>query len=246
MSTLFLNKIIWGQRYEGQGRFYFNGVDVGRGHHWNFISKALKSSRRSVCVSNLGQIGKVWFAHSLDENNYVMPASFGDTNDGHYNHFLNYMHWEMGLDKKLFRCPSMSNDGVFDPAGHNPGGTNSFTEASYIMNIIQPGKWSGASVSNASKAQGWCNGSENPIHLSQVANFSGKLLIMDTMEKISNSHSGVNRFDRSDFGIIKDKPTGSARWVGTHHSNYFNAVFGDGHVEKMSHSSSGQWAVNEE
>lgn len=210
------------------------------------VSKALKISRRTVCVSNLGQIGKSWVEYSLDENNCAMPASFGSTNDGYYNHFLNYMYWEMGLDKNIFLCPSMSNDGVFDPDGHKPGGTNSFKKASYIMNIIQSGQWSGASVSNASKAQGWCNKAENPIILSEVVSFSGKLLIMDAKEKINNSHSGVNRYDRSDFGIVKDKPTGSARWVGLHHSNYFNAVFGDGHVEKMSHSSAEQWAVNEE
>ena len=113
------------------------------------------------------------------------------------------------------------------------------------MNIIQANKWSGVSVDNASTAQGWCNGSDNPIKLSQVTSFSGKLLIMDAKEYISNSHSGVNRFDRSDFGIIKDKPTGSARWVGTHHDGKFNASFGDGHVESMVSSTSKQWAVNE-
>ena len=55
------------------------------------VSRARSKIYSSVCSSNLKRIGQGVVVYSNDFNGYSMPASFGDTSDGGYNHFINYM-----------------------------------------------------------------------------------------------------------------------------------------------------------
>jgi len=208
------------------------------------ISKARGKIYSSVCTSNLKAIGHGMAIYSNDFDDYSMPASFGDTQDGAYNHFINYMIACDGYVEGSFQCPGMDEDDMFDPAGHDPATGNIYTKASYIMNIIKPGNWGGSGLSGTGNLFGWGTSSTNPIKITYVKSPSSKIHIMDVMPGISNSHSGVNNFQRSDHGIISDPPTGLKRWVGLQHDGLYNTVFGDGHAGKIGRSRSEDWAVN--
>ena len=208
------------------------------------MSRARNKIYSSVCSSNLKNIGRAANIYTNDYDGFSMPASFGNTSDGGMNHFINYLHSVDSYPESLFKCPLMDEDDMFDPAGHDPEIGNVVTEASYIMNIIKPGNWSGSGLGSTANIHGWGLDSVTPIRVGSVRNPSGKLQIMDVMEGISNSHSGVNSFQRSDHGIISDPPTGLKRWVGVLHDGSYNAVFGDGHVSRIGLSQAIDWAVN--
>lgn len=197
----------------------------------------------SVCTSNLKSVGRGAVMYENDYDGFAMPASFGDTDDGHYNHFINYMIAVQGFPENIFQCPLMEEEDMFDPAGHDPEVGNIYREASYIMNIIKPGNWAGSGLSGSS-LHGWAIDSVTPIRTGLVSDPSSKLHIMDVIEGISNSHSGVNYFQRSDHGLISDPPTGMKRWVGVLHDNSYNSVYGDGHVSRVGFSNAINWAVN--
>ena len=206
------------------------------------ISKARSKAHTYSCIVNLRSIGQSITTYSIDFNDSMIPANFGDTSDGGYGHFINYMISVLDVPESIFRCQGMSQDSMFDPAGHDPLTGNIHKKASYIMNIVKEGAWGGAPVPGG--AHGWGYDSKTPIQLGIVSNPAEKIQILDAMAGISNSHSGVNNFQRSDHGLVNDPPTGMVRWVGNHHLFRFNAVFGDGHAETLSRSSCFDWAVN--
>ena len=208
------------------------------------VFAGVRESARSVsCKSNLYNLGLAAQMYSV-EYKYVMPASFGETNDGFLNHFINYIISTNAFPGQAFQCPSMSKASMFDPDGHDPTVGNLYRQASYIMNIVGEGQWSGASISGKSTAHGWGYDSLTPIRALTVLSPSSKIHIMDVAPNIANTHSGVNRFSRTDHGEYKETPTGNARWVGMFHKEGFNAVYGDGHVEWQTKTEDIDWAVN--
>ncbi|MCM8534947.1 MAG: prepilin-type N-terminal cleavage/methylation domain-containing protein [Lentisphaeraceae bacterium] len=209
------------------------------------VGKAISVTREASCKSQLKQIGYAVAIYHTDENDYTLPASFGETDDGHVNHFINYMISRMDLSENLFKCPSMRPDEMFDPDGHDPLTGNIYTEASYIMNIIKPGNWTGADgISQRNTAHGWGESSTQAMPLGLVTKPSEKLHIMDVIPNIANTHSGVNYFSRTDHGTVNSPPTGHSRWAGVLHRGTFNSVFGDGHVKLVRFSKALEWAVN--
>ena len=207
------------------------------------VTQAYMKSKGAVCKSNLRQMGNYWKLYCNDQDHYVMPASFGETNEGFVNHWINEM-IRRKAHPLIFRCPVMSEEDMFDPKGHDPQTGNIYNQASYIMNIIKTNSWNGG-VNDPDKAQGWCNSATQPIRISKVTEPAEKLLIMDVIGGIDDSHSGVNHMNRSDRGVLNNPPVGTSRWVGNHHSSGFNSVFGDGHVEWLTFTQPQDWAVNE-
>ena len=207
------------------------------------LGEAREKARSALCKNNLKNIGIAAQSYSF-EYGYVMPASFGETDDGYYNHFINYIISTQDFPGESFQCPSMKRSSMFDPDGHDPLVGNVNKQASYIMNIVGNGKWSGADIDGKGTANGWGLNSVTPISLSEVVSPSSKIHIMDAAENIANTHSGVNKFARTDHGVYKEKPTGDARWVGIFHSGGFNAVYGDGHVVWQTKTKDTAWAVN--
>ena len=208
------------------------------------VSRARTKVYSAVCTNNLKNIGRGAVMYNNDYNDYSMPASFGDTSDGHYNHFINYMISVQDYSPDIFQCPLMKKEDMFDPAGHDPAVGNVNRHASYIMNIIKPGNWAGSGLSGTSSLYGWGIDSVIPIHIGTVTDPSTKLYVMDVIGGISNSHSGVNYFRRSDHGMVSDPPTGMKRWVGVEHDSSYNSVYGDGHVSRVGFSNAVNWAVN--
>ena len=199
---------------------------------------------QTICINNLKHIGYGMKMYTSVENDFSMPASFGETDDGHVNHFINHMISRMDFPEKAFQCPSLSQDQMFDPDGHDPQTGNIYTEAAYIMNIIQPGNWAGATISGKGSAHGWGYDSVTPVPIGRVTRPSDKLHVLDVISGIANTHSGINYFSRTDYGQVNTPPTGHSRWVGLQHSYGYNALFGDGHVKKQKRSTHINWAVN--
>ena len=208
------------------------------------LAGARRQAEQKKCMVNLRSIGQTASLYSVDYDNYTIPANFGDTSNGSYGHFINYMISEMDCSHSIFKCPSMNEESMFDPAGHDPRSTNLYKTASYIMNIIHPGQWDGASIPEIAGAHGWGIDSTTPVNNGIVTYPAEKLFVMDAISGISNSHSGVNTFQRTDHGFLSSPPIGMVRWVGAHHNYRFNAVFGDGHSENIFVSDHVSWAVN--
>lgn len=208
------------------------------------IVKSRNKIYQTVCINNLRNIGVAINSYSSENNDFSMPASFGETDDGYLNHFINYMISRMEMQEKSFQCPSLSADQMFDPDGHDPAVGNIYTEAAYIMNIIKPGNWTGANISGKGTAHGWGYDSVTPIPYGLITRPSEKFHVMDVISDIYNTHSGINYFSRTDHGQVNSPPTGFSRWVGLQHNFGYNVLFGDGHVENQKHSDHVGWAVN--
>jgi prepilin-type N-terminal cleavage/methylation domain-containing protein/prepilin-type processing-associated H-X9-DG protein len=208
------------------------------------LGKARAKLRTAQCSGNLRGIGQGMAIYHTDQNELTMPASFGETDEGYVNHFINYMISRMDFPESTFQCPSMDEEAMFDPDGHDPSTGNIYTKASYIMNIIKMGNWNGADIPSRNSAHGWGLDSVTPIALGRITNPSSKIHIVDVVPNIANSHSGINYFDRSDHGQANFPPTGFSRWVGNSHQNGYNALFGDGHIKPQKFSTGLDWAVN--
>ena len=206
------------------------------------FSKAKQKFNSAGCKGNLKQLAHGMTIYTADYNEYMMPASFGETDEGHVNHFINYMISYQHYSESNFQCPEMNDDEMFDPDGHDPATGNIYKQASYIMNIIKPNNWGGSGID--SEAHGWGLDSVTPVRLTEADVPSDKMHLTDAIKNISNSHSGVNAFSRSDHGSLNDPPVGMSRWVGNHHFSGYNALFADGHVEEKDRSEAGDWAVN--
>ncbi len=205
------------------------------------VLRAREKARQVHCANNLRQIGIASYSYSDEYGQYVMPGKFEDTeNDKNYNHWINYMYAELLPDKDVFLCPSLGDDDHFNPSG----GDNTIVQASYIRNIIEPGKWDGAAIStDPDKSWGWGT-TTKPIRIQQVQNPADKVNIMDIAGGgMAATVSGIRRFDGTDHGPINDKPLSGFRRVGYHHRLGFNVLMGDGHIEHMVRSRPDQWVV---
>ena len=202
------------------------------------LAKAIGNSRQSSCKNNLKQIGMAAYIYIQDYNEFTMPGKFANT--GNYNHWANYV-FEQFPNKKLFICPSAGEEDYFNPSG----GSGDIKEASYIMNLMpdESSAWSGFAIDHENQ-RGWGT-LDDPLHDGKVVSPLNSLYIMDVAQGgIHYNHSGVNKYGRTDHGLISVPPTGNVRWVGYHHFGEFNALFGDQHVELLYESTVEQWIVN--
>lgn len=209
------------------------------------LSKAREKARASNCKSNLKQVGIATYEYQDNFDGITMPGDFGT---GNWNHWANYLYFEEDLPEKVLQCPSLTGEDFFNPAGMG----SELDEAGYIMNLMARGTaasvtWSGLDLSgfSANRFQGWGNASDNFfVHDSNVVDPVSTLFIMDVAEGgISSAHEGVNRYARTDHGVTATPPTGEVRWVGYHHSEMFNSLFGDMHVEGVRESNGENWVV---
>ena len=140
----------------------------------------------------------------------------------------------------------MHPDMCFDPDGRSPSHGNTLTKASYIMNIIKPGQWSGADIPwQKSRCSGFGKDSQTPLKLSQLRDPSSTIYITCAAEGIYNTHSGINSFAKTDHGKLKIPAIGNVRWVGSHHYNQsFNALFFDGSVRTLFRSEDFHWVAS--
>lgn len=209
------------------------------------VQKSISQGKKRFCSSNLRQLSIASSLYSSGNDQYALPANFGSTTLGGYDHWLNYLLANNQATAESIQCPEMSTGDFFDPAGHDPSTGNIYKEASYIMNIIAPNNWNNALIkSSPAKTFGWGKNSTTPIKLQTAIQPSEKLYLLDAAKNLNGNHSGVNQFARTDYGIPRKSPTGSARWVGYYHRNGFNAVFGDGHIIRLLKSQPQQWAVS--
>ena len=199
-----------------------------------------EDAQQRLCAHQLRQIGVAAFLYMNDFDGRVMPAKFSTDS---YNHWINYLYAQQFNKRDIFSCPSMRTADHFNPAG----GDNEITEASYIMNIIEPTTraWEGAAISSEPRrSMGWGNSRES-INISQVKRPSQTIYIMDVAGGgIHANHSGIRRFSQSDHGKIIRPPRGDqVRRVGYHHRGKFNALMGDGRVKLIEKSDPDQWVA---
>ncbi len=215
------------------------------------VNKALGKARAIACMSNIRQIGLAAAGYVDEYNGYTMPGDFGSTTTYAYNHWINYLvEAQVIRDHDVFRCQSLRTAECFNPSG----GENVITEASYIMNLMPRGSaasaaWSGAGLPPGGVMQGWgrISATERLVKASDIRQPEMALHIMDVAAGgISSAHQGVNKFMRTDYGVVNVPPHGCGldwRWVGYHHDDGYNAVFGDLHCEKLTLSEPINWVV---
>ncbi len=201
-----------------------------------------KSKAQGIfCLNNLKQIGIASYLYAGEYEGYAMPGKFGNTtDDGNYNHWINYMYDQLLPQKSVFRCPTLGDEDNFNPAG----GNNSIQEASYIKNMIEAGRWTGASISTPNATSWGLNSTTEYFKLQDMRNPADTIDTVDVAEGgIHFNHSGILKFQETDYGLISEVPASGYRRVGYHHELGFNVLMGDAHTEYMKFSNPNQWVV---
>ncbi|MDD7985768.1 type II secretion system protein [Lentisphaera marina] len=202
------------------------------------ISQTRQQAYQSSCKNNLKNIAIVNSIYTDDHKGLVIPADFGNSNEGRLHHWANFI-THIGMDEKILQCSSLDKDEYFDPSGHDPQTGNIYTKASYIMNIIPSDAWNSSPITI--EGMGWCYDPETPININDVSRPSNTIYITDVIAELSNSHIGINAFSKSDWGELLLPPLGNVRRVGIQHDGNYNAIFGDGSVRTIERSSPEQW-----
>ncbi len=210
------------------------------------LSAARQEGRRVSCVNNLKEIGVAACAYSNENDDFALPADLGDV--GGYRSWINYLYSRL-RQKAIFVCPELGPGRSFDPYG----GANvvDLNRGSYVMNTIASSNWGGAGISvDPGEATGWGDNASNPVKMSQVANFSETVFIMDFVECDLSGHTAAQwgndaRSLRSYFETDHGTPGygEDMRDVGWHHNGLFNVLMGDSHVENMKHTQPDQWVA---
>ena len=153
------------------------------------FAKARAASEGLTCKSNTRQIGMQLFSYAEDWQGMGLPASVGETVNGGDNHWINIILKNTAGVEELFACPSLPEKDRFDPAGHIPGMGNKWKRASYIMNTLREGDWSGADASlQGASAHGFGLDSTHSIPLNSVQSPSQKIYVADVVGKMANTH----------------------------------------------------------
>ncbi len=205
------------------------------------LLSAREKAQGAYCMNNLKQIGIASYTYAGEFDGFAMPGKFGDTSiDHNYNHWINYMYDQLLPQKSVYRCPTLSDEDNFNPAG----GDNSIKEASYIKNMIEAGRWTGAAISTPYATSWGLNSPTKYFKLQNMINPANKIDTVDVVEGgIHFNHSGILKFQGTDYGLINDTPTSGYRRVGYHHSLGFNVLMGDTHTEHMKLSTPDQWVI---
>ena len=219
------------------------------------LASARHSARASVCLTNVKQIGICAEIYRSDFKDYVMPAEPTHPGQpiGDENTWQNLAHVQyMNKNEAVFQCPELSVDEMFNPYG----GSGEYAEllaASYILNAIQKGDWTGASISPyvKSRSTGWTNGTGTAaLRLFEVRSPSEIIYIVDSRADISSSDArSIGHFKETDYGIL----TGTdSRDVGFQHGSRseetgtFSSLMGDGSCKNFKSKTADhlQWVAN--
>jgi prepilin-type N-terminal cleavage/methylation domain-containing protein len=214
------------------------------------LTKARGKAMGSACIGNLKQISMAANDYTDSYDGFTMPGDFTNIDGGKWDHWINYMYEEKVLrDDKIYLCPSHGPGDTFNPFG----GSDLITAASYIMNLMpryadRMGDWTDGALLQTpnGNAQGWGRVVDAVlVKQSMLTNPSRSFYIMDVaFGGIGDSeHQGVNKGSRTDWGTVAVPPDGDFRRVGYHHSNGYNAIFGDLHAEQMKRSVFENWIV---
>lgn len=230
------------------------------------LAKAREKARETSCANNLKQIGLAAALYTDEYDDVLFPSRFGPP-IGLWHGFLYFDH--MSSDIKTLRCPTIDIDkGTFSNLGAqddtatsgNNYDNDELEHITYAMNAIQEGDWNAnsggvpteitAKYGGDSDLTGWTSGSAyDPIKLSRVVDPSYNIFIVDTPPRVHRTTTwvGINGYDETDeptaaYDLANGQGAGE-RKVGWQHSNKFNALFGDGHMESMLRSEPLQWAV---
>ena len=248
------------------------------------LASARGAARATICGTNLKQIGAIAGAYAADYKGWMWPGDFEESSgkmDWQCYLFVKYAHGN-GEGQNIYNCPEMRPDQSFNPSDSSGASSSKFygqtefselTEASYVMNTIIPGKWTGDVVSTISydtnKARGWSGAplgdnvsdiAEFPIRLASAIKPSNSLMIVDIRDdyesdsasnKATQMSYGIHQFSESDHAADRTNTTSStssnpSMKVGLHHAGErFNANFGDGHVERIENGKSNpdDWVV---
>ncbi|MCF7854076.1 MAG: DUF1559 domain-containing protein [Candidatus Pacebacteria bacterium] len=197
---------------------------------------ARERARGVLCTSNLRQVGVLITMYAGDNDDCSMPADFGGAIDS----WINFACAELNASPAMFACPAMKPDECFDPYGGNIAPYNAVTEASYVMNTVRRGQWTGAVLGgNPALCCGFGDGTAEVVHFGEVGRPHKKIMVVDALQGITSQDArGIVYFLETDHGPIPDD-----RDVGIHHSGGYNALYGDGHVKHMGQSNAEQWAA---
>src|SRR5690606_6361457 len=124
------------------------------------LGSAREKGRLAQCLSNQRQQGLFGHTYMADFRDYMFPSDFDRT--------LSCRSWQLYAQQvydwgrqEMFRCPSIAENGHFDPSGMAAGAAD-FVGISYVMNTMRPGEWTAAAdpaaaarIALPSLARGW-------------------------------------------------------------------------------------------
>lgn len=202
------------------------------------VARAKHQVNRIQCVSNLRQIGYSLLAYPHDNGGYLIPADLG----GNIRSWINYVAVNEAVNTAQFRCLQEDSAACFNPyGGANPASsTAAVSHASYIMNTIRRKQWSGTlPVGKSACTTGWSRTTTRPVHTSDLIRPVVTIYVCDARSGISSADArGIMRFNETDHGALN-----GPRDTAVRHSEGFNALLGDGHVEYFRHSKVQNWTA---
>ena len=216
------------------------------------LAKARRAAWQTSCANNLRQIGIGARAYGDSFDGYAPPAEMPRG----YGNFLNYVYVdELSRTKGVFLCPSVPEDGAFNPYG-GIGHYGELSAASYLMNVIRDKGVDGWSCDSTdistphASSYGWCGDSAMiPIRFNQVTHPESKIFIVDSAAGLTNPSiaRGIFRLTETDHGepidYDREQILSDERQVNDKHKGGFNALFGDVHVELRSKTKADEWNV---
>lgn len=202
------------------------------------VARAKHQVNRIQCVSNLRQIGYSLLVYPQDNGGYLIPADVG----GNIRSWINYVALDETVDTARFRCLQEDPADCFNPYGgtDTASTTAAVSQASYIMNTIRRKQWNGAlPAAKSACTTGWSSTTTHPVHTSDLIRPVVTIYICDARSGISSADArGIMRFDETDHGVLNGHRDPAVR-----HSQGFNALLGDGHVEYFRHTKVQNWTA---
>lgn len=190
------------------------------------IGRAKEKARRTVCISNLKQLGQA-FTMYLDNNADFFPASGSRTLFGPMPE--DWVHWQQGRDvnekgiapyigsggvvANLLRCPV--DRASIDLARNNT--TNAYTFSySFTSYALSNGVNKGMAMAMGT------NGVKLPFNSNRVRNPSKKIMLVE------EERGGVNGLGLNDARWIPENNALTER-----HAHKANVLFVDGHIQTV-------------
>ena len=235
------------------------------------LGKAREQGRLAQCLSNQRQQGQFAHTYMADFRDYMFPSDFDLTTGFRSWQLYAQQVYDWGR-QEMFRCPSIPEQGHFDPSGI-AAGTADFIGISYVMNTMRPNEWSQGVAPDAAiriprpdRAKGWTgidpggpltHSWEYPLRVANVKRpLSQAIHIVDhrptyAPDMLHGSVTqafthGIYRFGESDHATARDTQIGTPRMkvgVRVHGNERFNVLYGDGHGQSVARTDPTHWVV---
>jgi prepilin-type N-terminal cleavage/methylation domain-containing protein/prepilin-type processing-associated H-X9-DG protein len=198
------------------------------------FAKSREKARQSSCQSNLKQIGLAAMQYAQDFDEKLVPVY---QNGGAYRYWWADLIQPYMRSYQLLVCPSNSwvyNDG-FRPPMLNPA-TNTLTQMPLTASYAISDMWVDQNGARIAPVAGSAMG--------QIQDAAGTILACDSGSAtvpVPSIFSGPTTYQSVNYALLNLTDLGNQSLVARIHNDTFDALYVDGHVKALVHSTPGMW-----